>query len=72
MTYAPVNYDYGAESNYAFATEVTCASDEARTLFVEAYGHYLNYNHEQAIACFSACAEAVSYTHLTLPTILLV
>ena len=57
MTYAPVNYDYGAESNYAFATEVTCASDEARTLFVEAYGHYLNYNHEQAIACFSACAE---------------
>ena len=57
MTYAPVNYDYGAESNYAFATEVTCASDEARKLFVEAYGHYLNYNHEQAIACFSACAE---------------
>ena len=26
-------------------------------MFVEAYGHMLNYNHEQAIACFMACTE---------------
>ena len=65
MTFAPQEYDFGEESNYAFATTVTCANDEARKMFVEAYGHYLNYNHEQAIACFAA---SVSYTHLTLPT----
>ena len=57
MTFAPQEYDFGEESNYAFATTVTCANDEARKIFVEAYGHYLNYNHEQAIACFAACAE---------------
>ena len=51
MTFAPQEYDFGEESNYAFATTVTCANDEARKMFVEAYGHYLNYNHEQAIAC---------------------
>ena len=57
MSFAPQEYDYGEESNYAFATTVTCANDEARKMFVEAYGHYPNYNHEQAIACFAACAE---------------
>ena len=57
MTLAPTDYDYGVESNYTFATEITCANDEARAMFVEGYGHMLNYNHEQAIACFSKVAE---------------
>ena len=26
-------------------------------MFVEAFGHMLNYNHEQAIACFTQCTE---------------
>ena len=56
MTLAPTDYDYGVESNYTFATEITCANDEARAMFVEGYGHMLNYNHEQAIACFSKVA----------------
>ena len=44
--FAPQDYDYliVPTSNY----------DEVKKKFVEAYGHYLNYNHEQAIACFSA------------------
>ncbi|MDA8818571.1 hypothetical protein N9N11_02205, partial [Candidatus Poseidoniales archaeon] len=37
--------------------EITCANDEARAMFVEAFGHMLNYNHEQAIACFSKVTE---------------
>ncbi|MGB0284830.1 MAG: hypothetical protein ACPGGI_07345, partial [Candidatus Poseidoniaceae archaeon] len=58
MSLAPLDYDFGETSNYAFATTVTCANEEALKLFVEGYGHYLNYNHEQAIACFMACTEA--------------
>ena len=46
MSLAPIEYDFGNETNYAFATTVTCANDEALKLFVEGYGHYLNYNHE--------------------------
>ena len=57
MTLAPTDYDYGVPANYTFATEITCANDEARAMFVEGYGHMLNYNHEQAIACFSKVAE---------------
>ena len=57
MSFAPTDYDYGEKSNYAFAENVTCANDEARSMFVEAYGHMLNYNHEQAIACFTATTE---------------
>ncbi|HIH53217.1 MAG TPA: hypothetical protein HA286_02960, partial [Candidatus Poseidoniaceae archaeon] len=49
MSLAPLDYDFGETSNYAFATTVTCANDEALKLFIEGYGHYLNYNHEQAI-----------------------
>ena len=58
MSYAPEGYDFGEEENYSFAMNVTCANEEARKMFVEAFGHMLNYNHEQAIACFSACTEA--------------
>ena len=54
---APTDYDFGNESNYEFSKGVTCSRDEARKMFVEAYGHMLNYNHEQAIACFMACTE---------------
>ena len=57
MSLAPTDYDYGVPANYTFATEITCANDEARAMFVEGYGHMLNYNHEQAIACFSKVAE---------------
>ena len=57
MSFAPTDYDYGENSNYYFATQITCANDEARKMYVEAFGHMLNYNHEQAIACFSKCTE---------------
>ena len=58
MSLAPEGYDFGEKENYSFAMNVTCANEEARKMFVEAFGHMLNYNHEQAIACFSACTEA--------------
>ena len=58
LMYAPTDYDFGDKSNYEFATKITCANDEARKMFVEAFGHMLNYNHEQAIACFMACTES--------------
>ena len=35
------------------ATAVTCGNEDARKMYVRAWGHMLNYNHEQAIACFS-------------------
>jgi len=57
MSLAPTDYDFGAPSNYAFAKKITCKSDETRKMFAEAWGHMLNYNHEQAIACFSMCTE---------------
>ena len=57
MSLAPANYDFGKSSNYSFATTVTCASEDARKMFVEGFGHMLNFNHEQAIACFTKCAE---------------
>ena len=58
MSLTPEGYDFGEKENYSFAMNVTCANEEARKMFVEAFGHMLNYNHEQAIACFSACTEA--------------
>jgi len=57
MSLAPVDYDFGVSANYAFAENITCSNDEARKMYVEAFGHMLNYNHEQAIACFTKCAE---------------
>ena len=57
MSLAPTDYDFGLESNYSFATSVTCKDEETQKMFVEGYGHMLNYNHEQAIACFTKCAE---------------
>ena len=57
MSLAPTDYDFGNASNYFFATTITCASEEARAMYVEAFGHMLNYNHEQAIACFSKVTE---------------
>jgi tetratricopeptide (TPR) repeat protein len=57
MTLAPTDYDFGDAANYSFAMEITCANDDARAMFIEAYGHMLNYNHEQAIACFSKVTE---------------
>ena len=57
MTLAPTDYNFGDAANYSFAMEITCANDDARAMFIEAYGHMLNYNHEQAIACFSKVTE---------------
>ena len=57
MSLAPHDYDFGDASNYTFATSVTCANEPARKMFVRAFGHMLNYNHEQAIACFTKCTE---------------
>mgnify|MGYP001411928965 FL=1 len=57
MSLAPTDYDFGVSANYAFAEKITCSNDEARKMYVEAFGHMLNYNHEQAIACFTKCAE---------------
>ena len=57
MSLAPTDYDFGVPANYAFAEKITCSNDEARKMYVEAFGHMLNYNHEQAIACFTKCAE---------------
>ena len=57
MSLAPEMYDFGNENNYSFARRVTCSSEESRKMFALAYGHMLNYNHEEAIACFSKCAE---------------
>ena len=57
MSLAPNDYDFGDASNYFFATTITCANDEARAMYVEAFGHMLNYNHEQAIACFIKVTE---------------
>ena len=57
MSLAPVDYDFGDPSNYSFATSITCADDDTRRMFIRAYGHMLNYNHEQAIACFTKCTE---------------
>ena len=57
MSFAPVDYDFGVAANYAFAENITCSNDEARRMYVEAFGHMLNYNHEQAIACFTKCTE---------------
>jgi tetratricopeptide (TPR) repeat protein len=57
MSLAPSDYDFGDASNYSFARDVTCANVAARQMYVRAFGHMLNYNHEQAIACFSKCTE---------------
>ena len=57
MQLAPEDYDFGNEDNYSFAMTVTCSNDEARKMFVLAHGHMLNYNHEEAIACFTKCVE---------------
>ena len=51
------NYDFGDKSNYGFVDSITISNDEAKKEFVLAYGHMLNYNHEEAIACFTKCAD---------------
>ena len=57
MVLAPTDFDMGSESNYTLAMKVTCKDDATRAMFIRATGHMLNYNHEQAIACFTACTE---------------
>ncbi len=57
MILQPDEYDFGKSSNYSFANDLTCKNDETRKMFVLAYGHMLNYNHEEAISCFQKCTE---------------
>ena len=57
MILQPDDYDFGESSNYSFANDLTCKNDETRKMFVLAYGHMLNYNHEEAISCFQKCTE---------------
>ena len=57
MVLAPTEYDFGNEKNYSFATKITCKDEETRKMYVLAFGHMLNYNHEQAIHCFTKCTE---------------
>ena len=57
MTLKPMDYDFGDPANYSFANHITCADTETRKMWTLAYGHMLNYNHEEAIACFSRCTE---------------
>ena len=52
-----MDYDFGDPANYSFANQITCADNETRKMWILAYGHMLNYNHEEAIACFSRCTE---------------
>ena len=57
MVIKPDDYDFGDASNYSFANEITCRNDETRKMYILAHGHMLNYNHEEAIACFQKCTE---------------
>jgi len=57
MVLKPDDYDFGDASNYSFVDLITCENDETRKMFILAYGHMLNYNHEEAIACFQKCTE---------------
>ena len=57
MVLAPTDYNFGHEKNYSFATKITCKDEETRKMYVLAFGHMLNYNHEQAIHCFTKCTE---------------
>ena len=57
MVLMPDDYDFGNASNYSFVNQITCKNDETRKMYILAYGHMLNYNHEEAIACFQKCTE---------------
>ena len=57
MVLKPDDYDFGDSSNYSFANDITCRNDETRKMYILAHGHMLNYNHEEAIACFMKCTE---------------
>ena len=57
MVLKPDDYDFGNASNYSFANDITCKNDETRKMYILAHGHMLNYNHEEAIACFQKCTE---------------
>jgi len=57
MVLKPDDYDFGDASNYSFANDITCRNDETRKMYILAHGHMLNYNHEEAIACFQKCTE---------------
>ena len=51
------NFGKGGEIADAFASKLTFANDKARSLWARAYCFMMNYNHEEAIACFQGAAE---------------
>jgi tetratricopeptide (TPR) repeat protein len=53
----PNTFNFGAASNLAFSTCITCASDEAREAWAQGFGFMLNYNHEMAIGKYMECLE---------------
>jgi hypothetical protein len=52
------DYDFGVAANYNFANAITCANEEARALWTRGLCFMMNYNHEEAIGCFTKCGEA--------------
>ena len=56
MSLAPEDYNMGPESCYAMAKAITCRgdkADEARKMWARGFIFMINYNHEEAIACFT-------------------
>ena len=46
------NFGQGGEVAWNFAQKISCSNDEARQSWCRAYCMLLNYNHEEAVACF--------------------
>jgi len=57
MSFTTADYDFGDPANYSFAMNITCTGEAARKAYVCAFGHMVNYNHEQAIYHFTQCTE---------------
>ena len=55
---AQPDYDFGVEANFAFAASITAANSTARSLWARGLCFMMNYNHEEAIGCFTACLAA--------------
>ena len=56
-THGDYNFGIGGEISDAFALKLTFANDEARETWARGYCFMLNYNHEEAMACFQETLE---------------
>lgn len=45
------------ESKLALPQRITCFREEGRVWFARGWFHTLNYNHEEAVWCFTRCAQ---------------